>query len=153
MLLTMVKPFPAIALSLAVAAMALQLTGPSAVIAHADSYDAFQSPSENIYCGLSQTGTGTDAVCEVADHTWAAPPRPTPCMGAWGDRISMRQGSAPRLSCHSDTVKDPRAAVLQYGQTQSLNSLRCDSEISGITCSDSSTGHYFVLARDNYELH
>jgi hypothetical protein len=121
------------------AAMALS---PSAAVAHAEPYYSFQSPSGNVYCGLGQaedqSGDTTFAVCEIRDHTWAAQPRPTPRMGGWGDRISMRQGGAPQMSCH---------------QTRSLNSLMCNSETSGMTCVDNGTGHYFRLARDNYELH
>jgi hypothetical protein len=40
-----------------------------------------------------------------------------------------------------------------YGQRQSLSSISCDSELSGMACRDTGTGHYFALARDNYELH
>jgi hypothetical protein len=28
-----------------------------------------------------------------------------------------------------------------------------DSELPGMTCTDNSTGHYFRVSRDNYELH
>ena len=35
------------------------------------------------------------AAGEIRDHTWATPPRPTPGMGGFGNRISIRQGSAP----------------------------------------------------------
>lgn len=116
---------------------------PFAAVARAEPYYSFQSPSGNVYCGLGQaqdlSGATTFAVCEIRDHAWAAPPRPTPCMGGWGDRVSM--------------LKDPGSPVLEYGQTRSLNSLMCDSESSGMTCMDNGTGHYFRLARDNYELH
>jgi hypothetical protein len=126
-----------VAVSLTLAAM---VSSPFAAVARAEPYYAFQSPSANAYCGLGQS-------------TWAAPPRPTPCMGGWDDRISMRQGGAPQMSCHTDTLKDPASPVLEYGQSRSLNELTCDSEISGMTCTDRGSGHYFRLARDNYELH
>jgi hypothetical protein len=136
---------------------AAMVSSPLAAVARAEPYYSFQSPSGNVYCGLGQaqdqSGGTTFAVCEIRDHTWAAPPRPTPCMGGWGDRVSMRQGGAPQMSCHTDTLKDPGSPVLEYGQTRSLNSLMCDSETSGMTCMDNGTGHYFRLARDNYELH
>jgi hypothetical protein len=150
MLLAVRQTKATVAVSLTLAAMALS---PFAAIARAEPYYAFQSPSANVYCGLGQSDATTFAVCEIRDHTWAAPPRPTPCMGGWGDRISMHQGGAPQMSCHTDTVKDPGSPVLQYGQTRSLNGLQCDSEISGMTCTDNSSGHYFRLSRDNYELH
>jgi hypothetical protein len=139
-----------VAVSLTLAAM---VSSPFAAVARAEPYCAFQSPSANVYCGLGQSDATTFAVCEIRDHTWAAPPRPTPCVGGWGDRISMRQGGAPQMSCHTDTLKDPASPVLEYGQTRSLNELTCDSEISGMTCTDRGSGHYFRFARDNYELH
>jgi hypothetical protein len=100
--------------------------------AHAE-YSSFQSPSQNIFCGLGDSDApsvgGAFAVCEI------------------------RQGGAPQMSCHSDTVQSPADPVLQYGQSRSLNSITCESELSGMRCTDSSTGHYFRLARDNFELH
>jgi uncharacterized protein DUF6636 len=149
------KPTVAVAVALTVAATVLS---PFAAVARAGGeYYAFQSPSGNVYCGLGesvgQSDTTTFAVCEIRDHTWAAPPRPNPCMGGWGDRISMRQGGAPQMSCHTDTLKDPGSPVLEYGRSRTLGELTCDSETSGMTCTDRGSGHFFRLARDNYELH
>jgi hypothetical protein len=93
------------------------------------------------------------AECEISDHTYAVPARPTPCMGAFGDKISMRPGSPAKMTCHSDTVRGTGYAVLQYGQTRSLDSVTCESEQSGITCTDNASGHFFQLSRDTYELH
>jgi hypothetical protein len=98
--------------------LAAMVSSPFAAVARAEPYYAFQSPSANVYCGLGQADVSTFAVCEIRDHTWAAPPRPTPCMGDWGDRISIRQGGAPQMSCHTDTLKDPASPVLEYGQTR-----------------------------------
>ncbi len=36
---------------------------------------------------------------------------------------------------------------------QALGPITCDSETTGMTCTDNSTGHYFRLSRDNCELH
>jgi hypothetical protein len=51
------------------------------------------------------------------------------------------------------TWATPPRPTLQNGQTQSLNSISCASELSGMTCTDNRTGHYLRLSRDNYELH
>jgi hypothetical protein len=131
-----------VAVLLTLAAMVLS---PFAAVARAEPYYSGQSQG--------QPDATTFAVCEIRDHTWVAPSRPTPCMGGWGDRIGMRQDGAPQMSCHTDTLKEPGYPVLRYSQTRSLDSLTCDSEISGMTCTDNSSGHYFRLARDNYELH
>lgn len=93
------------------------------------------------------------ATCEISDHTWVAPPRPPNCLGAWGDRINMNQGSVPALTCHTDTVRASGLPTLNYGDTHSSASMTCSSEPSGIACTDTSTGHYFRIAHDSYELH
>jgi hypothetical protein len=121
--------------------------------AHADSYYGFQSPSGNIDCAVGVLNNGGFAGCEVRDHTWAAPPRPPVCEGGWGDRIWMDQGSTPVLGCHTDTLRANGLQTLHYGETYSAATISCDSEPSGITCTDASTGHFFRIARDSYELH
>jgi hypothetical protein len=93
------------------------------------------------------------ATCEIRDHTWVAPPRPPVCEGAWGDRIEMYQGSPPALVCSSDTLRGSGLPTLTYGEKWSVKSITCDSEPAGMTCTDASTGHFFRIARDSYELH
>jgi len=124
-----------------------------AAVAHADSYYQFQSPTGNIDCAEGVLNDQAFALCEIRDHTWTAPPRPQACEGAWGDRIGMEQGEAPSLGCHSDTVRGSGLDTLGYGESRSAGPITCDSEPSGLTCTDSSTGHFFVIARDSYELH
>ena len=148
------KRTAAAAVSLALAAMALQLMGPSTAISRADPYEAFQSPSRNVYCAIGHLYDTAYAECEVADHTWAAPPRPaTDCTGTYGDRIILPAGVAPVWRCHSTTLKDDGVAVLGYGGVREVDTISCASEGAGMRCTDSATGHYFVLSRDNYELH
>ena len=57
------------------------------------------------------------------------------------------------MSCHSYTLEGTRHPAPPYRQTDSVTVLTRDSEPSGITCTDLSTGDYFRLARDDYELH
>jgi hypothetical protein len=42
--------------------------------------------------------------------------------------------------------------VLGYGQTHSIGTITCDSEPSGVTCTDGSTGHFFRTSRESYQL-
>jgi hypothetical protein len=42
--------------------------------------------------------------------------------------------------------------TLAYGQTKSLGPITCDSEPSGVTCTDSSTGHSFRVSTDSYQV-
>lgn len=122
--------------------------------AQADNYYQFQSPSGNISCVMAALqGSAPHASCEIADHTYVTPPRPSVCQGAWGDRISMDQSSVPALSCHTDTIRGSGLPTLQYGDTRSVASITCGSATDGITCTDNSTGHFFRLARESYDLH
>ena len=38
------------------------------------------------------------------------------------------------------------------GQTKSVGLMTCASEPSGVTCTDTSSGHFFRVSRDSYEL-
>ncbi len=109
----------------------------------------FQSPSGNIACIMGSGG----AACDVSDHTYQLPPGP-PCSqhSAWGGRFSLQQGQAAEMECHNDTLRVPGARTLDYGQTVSGGTITCESQPSGMKCTDSSTGHYFRVSRDSYDL-
>ncbi|OBA59392.1 hypothetical protein A5647_17145 [Mycobacterium sp. 1100029.7] len=69
----------------------------------------------------------------------------------WGARLSLVQGSAAVFACYHQefgTAED----TLEFGQTHSIGTTTCDSEPDGVTCTDSSTGHFFRLSRDSYQL-
>ena len=42
--------------------------------------------------------------------------------------------------------------TLAYGKTASAGTLTCDSETTGMTCTDSSTGHFFRVSWESYQL-
>jgi hypothetical protein len=112
---------------------------------------SFRSPSGNINCSLSTPGGRIEARCEVVDHAWAAPPREPQCHQNWGDRFELTQGGGAAFDCYGQEFP-PVNETLAYGQARSFGSITCESESSGMTCTDSSTGHYFRVSRDNYEL-
>ena len=130
------------ALAMVVAAIAL----PAA--AHADS-EQFQSPTGNIACNIGAGGVA----CDISDHTYQPPP-PPPCGQhfPWGSRFTLDAGKAANIVCHSDSLRVPGEPTLDYGQTKSVGTFTCDSELSGVKCTDSSTGHYFRVSRDSYDL-
>jgi hypothetical protein len=41
---------------------------------------------------------------------------------------------------------------LDYGETAFSGAIRCAIEPAGITCTDTSTNHFFRLSRESYEL-
>ncbi|MEE6179431.1 DUF6636 domain-containing protein [Mycobacterium sp. 050134] len=116
--------------------------------AHADDLP-FQSPSGNTACVLSNTA----AECDVSDFTYQVPAGP-PCAQhvAWGNRFSLPQGRPAEMQCHGDTLRMPGEQTLEYGQSLSAGTVTCVSEAAGIRCTDSSTGHFFLVSRDSYEL-
>jgi hypothetical protein len=150
------------ALSVATAATALPLSA----IAHADytSY-SFLSPSGNIGCDMEDDAGGTlFAVCKTQDVTWTAPPSQY-CLqgevpgatGGPGSDVQLGQGKPPCVGFSMTQFfwpPDPLAdhPTLGYGQTHSMGSITCDSEPSGVTCTDTSTGHFFRVSSDTYQL-
>ena len=119
-----------------------------AATARADTQN-FQSPSGNIYCVMDSGGVA----CDISDFTYQPPPPPE-CGKhlAWGSRFSLMPGKPAAIECHGDTLRVPGEPTLNYGQTISAGTLTCDSEPSGMKCTDSSTGHYFRVSRDSYNL-
>jgi hypothetical protein len=120
------------------------------VIAQPEGPSSFRSPSGNINCTLSTPGGDNAARCEVVDHTWSAPPPPDCHMNS-GDRFGLAQGGAAVVGCYGQEFPVAET-TLGYGQSRSLGTITCDSEYTGMTCTDSSTGHYFRVSRDTYEL-
>lgn len=128
--------------------------------AHADTteYD-FQSPSGNIACSMllvppTGGGAGNNVVqCDLGDHTFQTPGtcrQPAP-----GVAVSMRADatSSPVVGCDLYASLLPSSwPVLNYGQTHSLGVITCDSEPSGVTCTNSNSGHFFRLSRDSYQV-
>jgi hypothetical protein len=111
--------------------------------------EQFQSPSGNIACDISAGGVA----CDIRDYTYQPPPPPLCAQHlAWGNRFGLDRGKAAVIVCHGDTLRVPGEATLDYGQTKSVGTFTCDSELSGVKCTDSSTGHYFRVSRDSYDL-
>jgi hypothetical protein len=77
--------------------------------------------------------------CEYAGQDlilgWGEPA----CVGVYGSQIWLLQqwNGLP---------------TLDYGQTHRVGSITCASEPSGVTCTDTSTGHFFRVSRESYQL-
>jgi hypothetical protein len=145
------------ALSIATAATALHL----AAVARADSDEyEFASPTGNIACNMNMFEDGTGAAyCEIRDHTWAVSeatrgPFGRACdLNFGGLEFYLDKGKAPALGCYEGAGNMSRPGpALGYGQTHSVGTITCGSEPSGVTCTDSSTGHFFRVSRETYQF-
>jgi hypothetical protein len=126
-----------------------------------DQPENFLSPSGNINCSITfeppfaANGVnypGNNYVqCELSDYTWQLPQAcPTGVVG-----VSMRADAAapPVPGCWKFPNQLPLPwPTLDYGQTRSLGVLSCDSEPSGITCTNANTGHFFRVSRESYDV-
>lgn len=124
-------------------------------VAGAQDQFRFQVPSGNIACYLgpaAQGGTDGSVGCEIGAHTYTPPPRPQDCHLDWGDRFYLGQGDPVKVSCHGDTLRTGDLPTLDYGETAFSGAIRCGIETTGVTCTDTSTGHFFHISRDSYRL-
>jgi len=108
----------------------------------------FTSPSGNIGCMLSE-----DLLrCDVAERDWSPPPRPADCpdFTGYGQGIMLRPTGSASFVCAGDTALGGGPA-LPYGQFQAGGGMSCNSEPSGMRCSNSD-GHGFTISRQAYTL-
>jgi hypothetical protein len=137
------------ALSIATAATAL----PPAATAHADpTFYNLQSPSGDIHCQLTVSYKGTPyANCTVQHSTYASQTCQEP--GLVIPQFSVGPGGPAQMpGCVGTNGGWATLPTLDYGQTRTLDTITCTSETSGMTCTDSSTGHFFRVSRDSYQL-
>jgi hypothetical protein len=133
--------------------------------AHAEPSDMYQflTPSGNIGCHMDIHDEGwAYAWCRLQDEAWVAPQdgacavgnvpgsigRPSP----W---LQLSQGKPACLGAVTSQLffSGPYAPpTLAYGQTHTAGTITCGSEPSGVTCTDASTGHFFRVSRESYEL-
>ena len=106
---------------------------------------AFSSPSGNIRCEISSQG----ARCDIGDHRWKAPAKPTSCTGAWGDGVQV---TAERAGFACATGSLARGSALGYGRSVTRGDFRCDSDKDGVTCTHRPSHHAFSVARATYHL-
>jgi hypothetical protein len=106
------------------------------------STETFIMPSRNIGCGFFEA-----LRCDILSGL-----NPTPtgdCELDWtGLTLEPEGNAAPQ--CAGDTVFDPQAPILEYGQTWSLAGIRCESRQTGLRCTNT-VGHGFELARANWD--
>jgi hypothetical protein len=138
----------------AIAASAIGLAPTS----HANPFsEQFQSPSGDISCNLvnspptDRLGFGKNFVqCDIVDQSWV-PPQPPPSGRADATAtIVLVRGQVPIVGYSPGALA--AADPVNYDQPLSAGSISCRPEQSAMRCIDTSTGHFFRVSRESYEL-
>ena len=110
----------------------------------------FQTPSGNIRCGMFRTSGKWSMRCDIYDHSWVAPPRPTPCdFGDYGSSVGMSRKGSPRFLCVSDAMDG--GSTLTYGKSLQYGPFFCRSRPKGLKCFNAG-GRGWFLSRQSYDL-
>ena len=108
----------------------------------------FQTPSGNIACRVGPNQGEGYADCHLAEHDFSPV-----CPEGSEIRVVIKQGERPQFEgCDKATLVNGQHVGLLYGNTWRSGAITCDSEEAGITCTDATTGHFFKLARQSYQL-
>jgi hypothetical protein len=128
------------------------------VTAHANPFSAqFQSPSGDISCNLVNTppsdklGIGKNFVqCDIVNQTWVPPRPPPPGRPDATSSLVLVRGQLPIVGYSPGALAaaDPESS----DQPFSAGAISCMSEQSAVRCTDVSTGHFFRVSRESYEL-
>lgn len=109
----------------------------------------FQLPSGNIACIVDGRESPASASCVIRKHGYEPPPSlPTNCASGAAHRFDLVEGQRPEISCVVAPA-DFGMPVQDYGRPVSAGSITCiaDSRI-GISCTDSTSGHFFRVSRE-----
>ena len=108
----------------------------------------FSSPSGNIGCAVYDSrAVGREARCDIAQHSWQAPPKPKSCPVDWGNGLAVGRTGKGHFLCAGDTTLGA-SKVLGYGEHIRVGRFRCASKTSGMTCVNVRNGHGFSLSRE-----
>ena len=109
----------------------------------------FKSPSGNIACWVADDMAG----CQVLANTYAS--WPGGCSTADIANFMLVEGKQVDLHCDNEPGSPPAtwpAVTLDYGKTYAVGVMSCDSETSGVTCTDTSSGHFFRVSQESYQV-
>jgi hypothetical protein len=138
----------------AVAAASISL----AVSSHASPFtEHFQSPSGDITCSLvnypptDRLAFGKNFVqCDIVNQSWT-PPRPPPAGRADAtSTVVLMRGQLPIVGYSPGALA--ATEPVNYDQPLSAGVITCDPEQSAMKCTDTSTGHFFRVSQESYEL-
>ena len=108
----------------------------------------FRTPSKNIYCAYFDYDGRPEVRCDIRSFTSTMGKRPADCDLDFGQAFAVRSDSRRGAAiCHGDTVLDPNARALPYGQTWRWRDLSCASSPAGLRCANAK-GAGFEISRE-----
>lgn len=113
----------------------------------ASAQEAFQLPSGNIHCFAHEGRLR----CDALTFTYPRPPRPRACDLDWGGAVEIGPRGPVQMLCHGDTVANPAAPVLGYGQAWQGGGIACTAAQTGLRCTNAE-GRGFEMARARLRL-
>lgn len=108
----------------------------------------FLTPTGNIGCFVY---VDSGARCDIVNRQWSPPPRPADCPLEYGQGLEV-SGDGAHFVCAGDTAIDPRSRRVRYGTSVQQVPYACEVETSGVTCTDSATGHGFFISSGSYRI-
>lgn len=110
----------------------------------------FRTPTGNIGCAISDEG----ARCDIGQRDWTAPrPAGCPAESDYGQGLAVDDEDGPgTVVCAGDSVLDPSAQPLDYGNSISAGDFTCTSEQVGVTCRDDGDNRGFFISTQSYRL-
>ena len=103
----------------------------------------FKTPTRNIGCAI----VGGSVRCDIRKRSWSPPPKPANCDLDWGGGLAVDRSGKADFVCAGDTTLDPTFPTLAYGEDSRVGNFNCASRESGVTCTNLSTEHGFLLNR------
>jgi hypothetical protein len=117
----------------------------------------FQSPSGDISCDLvnypptDRLGFGKNFVqCDIVNQSWMPPKPPPPGRPDATSTLVLMRGQQPIVGYSPGAVA--AADPVNYDDPVSAGTITCDSDQSTMKCTDASTGHFFRVSHESYQL-
>jgi hypothetical protein len=107
----------------------------------------FTTPSKNIGCFVAADA----ARCDIVQKSWKPPPKPADCDLDYGNGLAVDAEQKATVTCAGDTVLGSKE-ILPYGEAVRVGSFVCESQSTGVRCSNDRSGHGFTISRDKYTL-
>jgi hypothetical protein len=126
--------------------------------AHANPFtEEFQTPSGDITCELVNSPPGDQrslpknfAQCDIVNQSWMPPKPPPPGRPGATSTLVLMRGQMPIVGYSPGALA--ATEPVNYDQPVSAGAITCDADQSTMTCTDTSTGHFFHVSHESYQL-